>query len=124
MKGRNKMGKLMDIYKSKKEKNPDKIYMFKGGVFYYFLDEDALYISDKYKFKLTDFGETVKCGFPIKAIEKYLHIFANEHIELVSEEENKIQDKIINTIKGLDLNEITPKDAYVILNNLKELINE
>ena len=118
------MGKLMDIYKSKKEKNPDKIYMFKGGVFYYFLDEDALYISDKYKFKLTDFGETVKCGFPIKAIEKYLHIFANEHIELVSEEENKIQDKIINTIKGLDLNEITPKDAYVILNNLKELINE
>ena len=118
------MGKIMNIYKSKKEKNPNKIYMFKGGVFYYFLDEDALYISEKYNFKLTDFGDTVKCGFPVKALEKYLNIFNSESIELITEEENSNKDKIINTIKNLDLNEITPKDAFIILNNLKELINE
>ena len=118
------MGKLMDLYNAKKRENPEKIYMFKGGVFYYFLDEDALFISDKYHFKLTDFGSTVKCGFPIKAIEKYLNIFTNENIELITEEENNNNDKIINAIKNLDLNEISPKDAYVFLSDLKERINE
>ena len=118
------MGKLLDIYKSKKIENNDKIYMFKGGVFYYFIDNDALYISEKYNLKITDFGDTVKCGFPIKSIEKYLNMFSNENIELITEVENTNRDKIINIIKNLDLDEMTPKDAYIILNDLKELVNE
>lgn len=63
------MEKLIDIYHNKKLKDSNKIYMFKVGVFYCFLDEDARYISKKYNFKLTSFGNTVKCGFPIKSIE-------------------------------------------------------
>ena len=118
------MGKLLDTYKVKKEKDSEKIYMFKGGVFYYFLDDDARYMSDKYKFKLTDFGDSVKCGFPIKSIEKYLYMFSNEKIELVTENEATKSDKIMNILRGLDMSELAPKDAYIILNNLKELVNE
>ena len=30
------MGKQLDIYKRFKANNPDKYYLFKGGIFYYF----------------------------------------------------------------------------------------
>jgi DNA mismatch repair ATPase MutS len=120
----NGVQKLIDIYRTKKENDKNKIYMFKGGVFYYFLDDDARYLSDKYNFKLTSFGQSVKCGFPVKSIEKYLFMFNEENIELVKEVESSLNDKIIKILKEVDLNEICPKDAYLILTNLKELLSE
>ena len=56
------MGKQLDIYKRFKANNPDKYYLFKGGIFYYFLAEDAEYFNNKCGFKLTAFGDSVKCG--------------------------------------------------------------
>lgn len=47
------MGKQLDIYKRFKANNPDKYYLFKGGIFYYFLAEDAVYFNNKCGFKLT-----------------------------------------------------------------------
>ena len=66
------MGKLLGLYHDCKNKDDTKYYLFKSGLFYYFLEEDARYFSDKYGFKLTGFGDSVKCGFPIKSLEKYL----------------------------------------------------
>ncbi len=115
------MSKLLEIYKSKKEDDNSKLYLFKGGVFYYFLDEDAKYISNKYNLKLTPFGSSVKCGFPIKSLEKYLYLFNREDILLVS---NENTNNIISKLKNIDLNEISPKDAYILLCELKESIDE
>ena len=117
------MSKLLEIYNNKKLIDSNKIYMFKGGVFYYFLDDDARYMSNKYNFKLTDFGSSVKCGFPIKSLEKYIYLFNNEVIELVSED-NNYNNKIISKLKNIDINDISPRDAYIVLNELVELINE
>ena len=103
------------VYKSKR-------YLFKSGVFYYFLDEDAKYMSAKYNFKITSFGKNIKCGFPVKALEKYLYIFNNESIELVKENSDK--DKVIQLIESINLDEISPKEAYMLLVKLKELISE
>ena len=89
---------------------------------YYFLDEDAKYMSAKYNFKITSFGKNIKCGFPVKALEKYLYIFNNESIELVKENSNK--DKVIQLIESINLDEISPKEAYMLLVKLKELISE
>ena len=115
------MSKLIDIYNQKKKGDSNKIYMFKGGVFYYFLDDDARYLSNKYNFKLTEFGNSVKCGFPVKSLEKYLHIISNENIELV-EDDSSNSDKIISKLKNIDMNDISPRDAYIILSELMELV--
>jgi len=41
------MGKQLDIYKRFKANNPDKYYLFKGGIFYYFCKK---YYVNKYKY--------------------------------------------------------------------------
>lgn len=116
------MTKQIDVYYKFKNKDKNKRYLFKSGVFYYFLDEDAKYMSSKYNFKITSFGKNIKCGFPVKALEKYLYIFNNENIELVKEDNDK--DKVIQLIQNINLDEISPKEAYMLLVKLKELISE
>lgn len=50
-------------------------------------------LSLKYNFILTSFGSTVKCGFPVKSLEKYLYLFNKENIMLI--EEDVIFEKIV-----------------------------
>lgn len=53
--------------KNVKTKILGKIYLFKSGIFYIALEEDATFLSELLGFKLTNFNETVmKCGFPRK----------------------------------------------------------
>ena len=60
------MSKLIKIYKDLKTQNNDKIYLFKSGIFYIFLDEAAKEMSKTFNFKLTNLNdEFVKCGFLI-----------------------------------------------------------
>lgn len=59
------MSKLIKMYKNLKTQNSEKIYLFKSGIFYIFLDEDAREMSKALDFKLTNLNdEFVKCGFP------------------------------------------------------------
>ncbi len=116
------MKKQIDVYYANKAKNDSKIYLFKSGIFYYFLDEDAKYISQKYNFKLTAFGKSVKCGFPVKSLEKYLYIFSKEDIEVVIDSSENNNLKIVSILENIDLNEITPQKAYLILSEMKELV--
>ena len=67
--------------------------MFKGGIFYYFIAGDAEYFSLKYNFILTSFGNSVKWGFPIKSLEKYLYLFNKENIMII--EGDVIFEKIV-----------------------------
>lgn len=116
------MGKQLDIYKRFKAYNSDKFYLFKGGVFYYFLAEDAEYFNRKCGFKLTVFGDSVKCGFPVSSLEKYLYLFKEENIELISEDIDP-EKIVIDIIKGTDLSNINPDDAVSILINLREILD-
>lgn len=116
------MKKQIDVYFANKEKNDSKIYLFKSGIFYYFLDEDAKYISQKYNFKLTAFGKNVKCGFPVKSLEKYLYIFSKEDIEVITDNNDSNSLKIVSILENIDLNEITPHKAYLLLSEMKELV--
>lgn len=60
------IGKQLKIYNYYKTNVLNKYYLFKGGIFYYFVVEDAEYFSLKYNYILASFGNTVKCGFPVK----------------------------------------------------------
>lgn len=117
------MGKQLDIYRRYKTNNPNKYYLFKGGVFYYFIGEDAEYFSSNYGFKLTSFGDSVKCGFPTNSLEKYLYLFNKESIEVITEE--KKPEKIaIDIIKGLDLKSLSADEALENIISLRKILDE
>ena len=60
------MSKLYNQYLKLKSDTKEKniIYLFKSGIFYICLDEDARKMSDIFDFKITPINEdVVKCGF-------------------------------------------------------------
>lgn len=48
------MSKLYQTYAALKMQNSSQLYLFKSGIFYIFLDEDAKLISTKFNLKLTN----------------------------------------------------------------------
>ena len=87
--------KLSEKYLIKKDEDSNKLYLFKVGNFYLFLNEDAKRISEITTLKLSNVGNVYKCGFPINSIDKYLKVFnnLNLNVEVVEEEINKEENK-------------------------------
>lgn len=105
------MSKLVNIYKNLKNQDPDTIYLFKSGIFYIILDEDAKKVSPLLDLKLTKLNDTiVKCGFPVSAYNKYFNIL----------NQTTIKFKIIDKTNGLSL---TFND-FTIEQSLKNLLNK
>ena len=136
------MSKLLNNYVKLKSKNPNKLYLFKSGIFYIFIDEDAKIISSNFGLKLTNLNnDIVKCGFPTSSLEKYLNLFKNfsydiEIIDLQKLEtptsnnlfhSNIIKNFIIN-ISNINSEELSIKEAYSTIDNIvnqcKEFIND
>ena len=134
MNGVDKMSKLYDKYLELKKENSEKLYLFKSGLFYVFLEDDALKISKITTLKCTQLTpKIIKCGFPEGSLERYLQIFKElnfdvevihlENIKNIKKNINKIKYgkfKSIDELKDLDLNEITPIEALQILYKIKE----
>lgn len=127
------MSKLYDQYLKLKKENPEKLYLFKCGTFYYMLDEDAKKVSENFPLKLLPFTEdVVKCSFPITRLGHYISEFQklNFSFEIVDNKYSKIENyqdylnnenlkNIINKILDLDLNNITMRESYDILEDLQ-----
>ncbi len=121
------MSKLYKKYLELKEKDSNKYYLFECGIFYLFLDEDAIKINELFGLKLTHLNDEIyKCGFPIRSIEKYLNYFNENHLDVfLVEKESRAYSvdfcmDIICYIKSIDLNKITPMEALNILSDVKE----
>lgn len=121
------MSKLLKQYEKLKKKTPEKIYIFKVGIFYNILNEDAKIVSSQIGLKLTDLGPNIiKCGFPISQIEKYTLLLKNKNIpfEIVtnsaSQNQNTSYNNIIKRIENIDLNNTTCKEAFDILYNIQQ----
>ena len=72
------MSKLYNEYLKRKKIDNNKYYLFKSGLFYIFIDEDAKYISNITLLKLTNLNNNVvKCGFPSNSLDKYLDFLIN-----------------------------------------------
>ena len=50
------MSKLQKLYEELKKKDKNKVYLFKVGIFYNILNEDAKVVSNAIGLKLTDLG--------------------------------------------------------------------
>ena len=127
------MSKLYNTYEELKKENSDLIYLFKSGIFFIALDKDAYTLSNLLGFKLSNFTPTVvKCGFPCSALEKYEKIFnaCNLLIKLIEPYKNisyNLQDysqnlritDILNSIKAIDINNLSIQEAYSFLEKLQ-----
>lgn len=117
----------MKQYEKLKKNDPNKIYIFKVGIFYNILSEDARLVSNAIGLKLTDLGpEIVKCGFPIAKLDKYTNLLTTHNIpfEVVSMPASSCQSSpyssIISKIRNIDLNNTTFKEAFDILYNIQQ----
>lgn len=87
------MSKLFDKYTELKRNNPSKYYLFKSGIFYIFIDQDAIHMSPILNLKLTHLNEKIlKCGFPINNIDKYSSIFKTLQLDIDIVESNHSQN--------------------------------
>ena len=106
------MSKIYDKYKELRAKNNENVlYLFKNGIFFIFVDEDAKIASNLFHLKVGYLNENIiKCGFPINSLTKYLHLLKNTpySVEIVN----------LNSDKTL------PSSEYVYFDNIKEIVDE
>lgn len=126
------MSKLYQKYLSLKANNNTNLYLFKSGIFYIFLDEDAQLMSPILNLKLTNFTPTVlKCGFPTSTLDKYLQKMKSTsyEIQIIDSIENtsytpqnynlSISVKnLINKILSINPENLSIKDCYLLIDEL------
>lgn len=129
------MSKMYQRYLELKIDSKKKMYLFECGNFYIFLDEDARKINELFDLKLTEFSKNVvKCGFPKGSFMKYMQLFKMKKLKVeVIENENKNKnilvnkvsnnDSVLEVIKKIDLNNLTPLQAFNVIKELKEMID-
>ncbi len=132
------MSKLYTEYLKLKNKDAEKIYLFKSGIFYIALDDDAKKLSELFDFKITNLNESVvKCGFPQKRLEYYTNLLSNSNIpfEVIDLNYSKIDNysdylnnmktkDIIQSIMAIDMNNISFKESFEFLDKIKKQLQE
>lgn len=127
------MSKLYNKYLYLKKNDNSKIYLIKSGIFYIALEDDALELSEKFNFKLTNLNDKiVKCGFPENRLSYYQNLLSalNVKYEIVNLDETNSQiisnidlsnnKNFFQRIASLDMNDISYKKAYEILCSLND----
>jgi len=122
------MSKLIKNLKELKKLDASSIYIFRVGIFYNILNEDAKIVHEKLGLKLTSLSpEIVKCGFPISSLDKYTKKLDELQLKYkviddlpnntnIEDYANNIEvKKILNKIKNLDMNNTTFQQAFNIL---------
>ena len=132
------MSKVYSKYLELKKNNPNKIYLFKSGIFFLAIDEDATKLSDELNLKITNLSpDVLKCGFPVSRQEHYFRVLEAKHIpftiiddtygvvENYSDYMNNVKlKKIIDEIININFDNITFKEAYEILLSTSNLLKE
>lgn len=127
------MSKLYSMYKNLKEKNSKKIYLFKSGIFYIALNNDAEILSTNFGFKITNLNDTViKCGFPITSVDKYMKMFKYNNIDfdIIDPNSNTIFTpanytinksfiELLDSILSVDTDRLSVSESYKFIENLQ-----
>lgn len=132
------MSKLYSKYIQLKNKNSNNVYLFKSGIFYIALEEDAIKLSESLKLNLTNLNENVvKVGFPVSSRERYVKFlnalsipfqFVDETygvIENYSDYSNNEDLKsIVNKILDIDFDNISFKESFETLFDIQKRLQE
>lgn len=123
------MSKLQKLYDELKKKDKNQIYIFKVGIFYNILNEDAKVVNNAIGLKLTDLGPNiVKCGFPVSNLEKYTNLLKSKKIEFKvintltssNNQNTSSYGSIIKQIQNINLDNTTCKEAFDLLYNIQQ----
>lgn len=121
------MSKILKQYNELKQKDASCIYLFRVGIFYNILNEDAKILNEKIGLRLTSLSpEIIKCGFPLSSLDKYTKKLTDLQLKyqiIDNAPENVNMNTyytIINRIKKIDVNNITGVQALNILTELKK----
>lgn len=119
------MSKLFNEYKRLKEKDKNTLYLFESGTFYYALSEDAEMINKLFGYKILEFGkQTIKAAFPKSSLEDRKRFFEINNIKYeIIKNRNcnnatynlSTEENILKEIKQLDMNNISPINAFKLL---------
>lgn len=131
------MSKILKQYNELKKKDASPIYIFRIGIFYNILNEDAKIINQKLGLKITSLSpEIIKCGFPISSLDKYTRklnelqmkymviddLPSNTNIQDYS---NNVEIKsILKKITEIDMNNTTFQQSFNILLDLQNKIKK
>ena len=128
------MSKLYEKYLALKRQNASTLYLFKNGIFYIFLDEDAKKMSTLLNLKLTNLNESVlKCGFPINNLSKYSNLINSSGyqvsiVDSSSNETHSTDEYILNSkiknfvqeVSKIDFNNLSIREAYSFIETISE----
>lgn len=128
------MSKLFEIYKKLKQNDNETLYLFKSGIFYIFLDNDAKIINKAFGLKLTNLNDkTVKCGFPSNSLQKYIRLLSSANYKIkIIDNSNTISytisdyhlnteiQMLLKTISNIDTETLSIPEAYSLLNDFKD----
>ena len=127
------MSKILKQYNELKSKDASSIYIFRVGIFYNIINEDAKILNEKLGLKLTSLGpEIIKCGFPISSLDKYTKNLDNLQLKYtiidnlpkntnITDYSNNIEiKKILKKIIEIDMNNTTFQQAFNILLDIQE----
>ncbi|CDB31409.1 mutS domain I protein [Clostridium sp. CAG:575] len=129
------MSKLLTTYTNLKKQDNETFYLFKIGLFYNFINEDASIMSNLLHLKITNLSPAIiKCGFPNNSFDKYIKVLLslpykikiidslenNTLFELKNFETNKKIKEFIFKISEIDVNNISITEAYSLLEDLQE----
>ena len=130
------MSKLLDQYEKLKKDDASCIYLFRVGIFYNILNEDAKLINEKLGLKITDLGPSIfKCGFPVSQLDKYIILLNQLKIKYkvidnlpnsnINEYINNVEiKKILNKISSLDMNNTTFQQSFNLLVDIQKKLKE
>lgn len=125
------MSKLYSKYLEQKALNPDILYLFKSGIFYMALNDDANRLSDALSLRVTNITDKIyKCCFPVSKSDFYFKTLESLNIDYkiidpsqnvvlnyAEYKDNEKFNSIITNLIKLDLNKTSFQDAYIILTN-------
>ena len=112
------MSKLYQTYAALKIQDSTQLYLFKSGIFYIFLDDDAKLISSLFNLKLTNLNSVImKCGFPTPQLEKYSNLLkaANLSFKIIDTSDNSLyspKDFVLNKNLKIFLEKLSSVKAY------------
>ena len=132
------MSKSYNSYLSMKKTDKDTILLFKSGIFYILLDNDARLVSSILNLKLTQLNsDVVKCGFPISSLDKYLHLLIkyNLNVKIIDLSSNTVYnpdefsynsetDSLLLELSQLNVDELSIKEAYSKLEDFNNKANK
>ena len=127
------MSKLFTMYQNLKSENSSDLYLFKSGMFYIFLDDDARKINELLGLKLTNLNSSVqKCGFPQNSLNKNLKLlnylpYSIKIIDGSSMTKYNVSEyildqncfNILSKLSSVDINSLSVKEAFDFISNLK-----